>query len=59
LGKDGLLFRKEQSFPAFADGVEECLGIELAVVFGGWRWTRRISRALRFLFNRRRNGDFR
>jgi hypothetical protein len=59
LGEDGLLFRKEQSFPALADGVEEHLGIELAAILAGWGWTRRIPRTFRFLFNRRRDGDFR
>jgi len=34
LGEDGLLFRKEQSFPAFANGVEEHLGVKSGAVFG-------------------------
>jgi hypothetical protein len=53
LGEDGLLFRKEQSFPAFADGVEENLGVKSGAVLGGWGWARRIARASRFPFNRR------
>src|SRR5579859_6611762 len=59
LGEDGLLFRKEQSFPAFANGVEEHLRDEFGAVLGGWGWTRRIPGASQFLFNRRRDGDFR
>src|SRR5581483_10293807 len=59
LGEDGLLFRKEQNSPAFADGVEEHLGVEVGAVLGGWRWTSRIPRESRFLFNRRQDGDFR
>jgi hypothetical protein len=59
LGEDGLLFRKDQSLPALADGSKECLGVELPVALGIQTWTRRIPRALRFPSNRRRDGDFR
>jgi len=34
LGEDGLLFWKEDSLPALADGVKECIGVKLPVTLG-------------------------
>jgi hypothetical protein len=59
LREDGLLLWEERGLPAFSDGGEECLGVELATIVGARRWTRRIPLALRFLFSRRRDGGFR
>jgi hypothetical protein len=38
LRKD-FLFLRENKFPAFADGCEECMGIEIAPLLGRYKWT--------------------
>jgi hypothetical protein len=59
LREDGVLLRKEHSFPTLADRGEECMGVELAAVLGSSTWTRGIPRSLGYPINRPWAGDFR
>jgi hypothetical protein len=59
LRENGLLFRKEQSLPALADGGKECLRVELPGAPKISTWTRRILRSLGYPMSRRLADAFR
>jgi hypothetical protein len=59
LRKDGLLLRKENSFPALADGSKERLGVKLAAVLGRYALMRGFPRSLGCRISLRLADEFR